>query len=127
VLAKFVRYIDHGPLKYRMQGLVQYPFGAMIILVVVDGKLGGPGGVSLVNLLNERGPGRQTATQGSLAKLVVGPGCYAQHVIVRPTMTIHDDHEPEIDFDTGYIHSSTYEGNLMSLCYVLVMVEGDMR
>jgi hypothetical protein len=70
---------------------------------------------SLVNLCDERGPGRQTATQGSLAKLVVGPGCYAQHVIFRPTMTIHDDHDPEIDFDTGHTRSSTWDGDLIEL------------
>jgi hypothetical protein len=34
--------------------------------------------VSLVKLFNERGPGRQTATRGSLAKLMVGLGCHIQ-------------------------------------------------
>jgi hypothetical protein len=71
--------------------------------------------VSLVNLFDERGPGRQTATQGSLAKLMAGTGCYAQHVIFRPTMTIHDDHDPETDFDTGHTRSSTWNGVLIGL------------
>jgi hypothetical protein len=91
---------------------------------VVDIRLGGGG--SLVKLLDERGPGRQTATQGSLAKLVVGPGCYAQHIIFRPTMAIHDDHDPKITSGTEYIRSSIWEGDSMELRGVLVMVERDM-
>jgi hypothetical protein len=105
-------------------GLIQDPFGAIIILVVVDVKLGGG---SLVKLLTERGLGRQTATQGSLAKLVVGPGCYAQHIIFQPTMTIHDDHDREIASGAGYICSSIRDGDTMELRGVLVMVERNMR
>jgi hypothetical protein len=73
---------------------------------VVDIRLGGGG--SLVKLLDERGPGRQTANQGSLAKLVVGPGCHAQHIIFRPTMAIQDDHDAEITSGTEYIDSSIW-------------------
>jgi hypothetical protein len=42
-------------------------------------------------------------------------------------MTIHDDHDSEINFDTGYIRSNTWKGDLMGLHYVLVMVERAIR
>lgn len=36
----------------------------------------------LVKLFDKRGSGRQTATRGSLAKFIVGPGCDAQHTFL---------------------------------------------